>query len=131
ARQCPWQSSTDPARSDRRRAPNAKSPQSARRSRGGAPGRPRRGCDGAVPVLLFLFLLLLLSLLVRPHPAHADPDPDPDPCASVGLTDVAAALGIQFTHDRGGTGAKHLPETMGAGLAWLDFDGDGWMDLYL
>ncbi|MEE8524047.1 MAG: CRTAC1 family protein [Thermoanaerobaculia bacterium] len=44
---------------------------------------------------------------------------------------MAEAVGVDFVHDRGGTGDKHYPETMGSGVAWLDFDGDGWWDLYL
>jgi tetratricopeptide (TPR) repeat protein len=46
------------------------------------------------------------------------------------LRDVAAAAGLDFVHDRGTSAGKHLAETMGAGLAWLDYDGDGWPDLY-
>jgi hypothetical protein len=47
------------------------------------------------------------------------------------LTPAAAAAGIAFRHEPGVTARRHLPETMGAGLAWLDYDGDGWLDLYL
>ena len=47
------------------------------------------------------------------------------------FTEVASKIGVRFTHDSGADGGLHLPETMGAGLAWLDFDGDGWLDLYL
>jgi hypothetical protein len=50
-------------------------------------------------------------------------------CA-VELRDVATEIGIEFVHDRGTTADKHLPETMGAGVSWLDYDGDGWLDLY-
>ena len=35
------------------------------------------------------------------------------------LTDVAAAAQLSFVHDRGATPDHRLPETMGAGLAWL------------
>jgi hypothetical protein len=55
----------------------------------------------------------------------------PPGCGPLALEQVAAPLGLDFRHQHGGTGAKHLPESMGAGAAWLDYDGDGWWDLYL
>ena len=36
-----------------------------------------------------------------------------------------------FTHRNGAYGGKFLPETMGAGCAFLDYDGDGWQDIIL
>jgi enediyne biosynthesis protein E4 len=47
----------------------------------------------------------------------------------VRFTDVTEAAGLRFRHFNGATGKKLLPETMGAGVAALDFDGDGWQDL--
>ena len=47
----------------------------------------------------------------------------------VQLTDVTTAAGITFRHQSGAFGKKYLPETMGAGGAFLDVDGDGWQDL--
>jgi len=41
------------------------------------------------------------------------------------------ASGITFVHDAAMSQRRHLPETMGAGVAFLDYDNDGWMDLYL
>jgi hypothetical protein len=45
------------------------------------------------------------------------------------LTDVTAAAGLQFRHNSGAFGAKYLPETMGPGCAFFDYDADGWLDI--
>ncbi len=45
------------------------------------------------------------------------------------FTDVTAAAGIRFVHQNGAYGDKLLPETMGGGVAFLDYDGDGDQDL--
>ncbi|MFO0868028.1 MAG: CRTAC1 family protein [Pirellulales bacterium] len=45
--------------------------------------------------------------------------------------DVTAEAGIRFTHVTGAQGEKLLPETMGAGCAWFDYDNDGDADLLL
>jgi hypothetical protein len=47
------------------------------------------------------------------------------------LTDVTEAAGIQFHHNSGAFGAKYLPETLGPGCAFFDYDGDGWLDILL
>ncbi len=47
------------------------------------------------------------------------------------LTDVTAAAGLRYRHHTGAFGAKYLPETMGPGCAFLDYDGDGWLDILL
>jgi enediyne biosynthesis protein E4 len=45
------------------------------------------------------------------------------------FADVTATAGIHFRHTSGAFGKKYLPETLGAGVAFLDADGDGWQDL--
>jgi enediyne biosynthesis protein E4 len=47
------------------------------------------------------------------------------------LTDVTAQAGIVFHHNTGAFGARYLPETLGPGCAFLDYDGDGWLDILL
>lgn len=47
------------------------------------------------------------------------------------LTDVAGQAGVEFRHNSGAYGGKLLPETLGSGCAFLDYDGDGWQDILL
>ncbi len=47
------------------------------------------------------------------------------------LVDVTTAAGIHFRHNSGAYGGKLLPETLGSGCAFLDFDADGWQDILL
>src|SRR5579872_4678626 len=49
----------------------------------------------------------------------------------VHFTDVTQAAGIRFKHNSGREGKKYLPETLGAGAAFLDYDNDGWPDILL
>ena len=55
------------------------------------------------------------------------------PAAGLGfqLTDVTSKAGISFQHNSGAYGGKLLPETLGSGCAFLDYDGDGWQDILL
>ena len=43
----------------------------------------------------------------------------------------ASRSGISWVHTSGRSAMAHLPETVGAGAAFLDYDNDGWMDIYL
>ena len=47
------------------------------------------------------------------------------------FTDVTAQAGIHFEHNSGAFGGKFLPETLGSGCAFLDYDRDGWQDILL
>lgn len=45
-------------------------------------------------------------------------------------TDVTRAVGIDFVHRQEVSGKKRIYETMGSGAAWLDYDSDGWPDVF-
>jgi hypothetical protein len=47
------------------------------------------------------------------------------------LVDITESAGISFTHHSGAFGKKYLPETMGAGCAFFDFNNDGLQDIFL
>ena len=68
-----------------------------------------------------LSLFLILTALVCP--ASGDP-------TAPRYVDVAAEVGIDFKHDNGAKGERYIAETMASGAAFLDYDGDGWYDLY-
>ena len=54
-----------------------------------------------------------------------------DACRGTAFSEAAEEVGIEFVHDRGETGNFYNPETMGSGVAFFDYDGDGWQDCYL
>jgi hypothetical protein len=56
-----------------------------------------------------------------------------EPGNSLGFrfSDVTSTAGIQFQHNSGAYGGKLLPETLGSGCAFLDYDRDGWPDILL
>ena len=47
------------------------------------------------------------------------------------FVDVTGSAGIRFQHNSGAYGGKLLPETLGSGCAFLDYDADGWQDILL
>ena len=61
---------------------------------------------------------------------------NPTPTQSVESTccfrfeEVAAMAGVHFRHEDGATAMQFLPEVMGGGVAWLDYDRDGYPDLF-
>ena len=50
---------------------------------------------------------------------------------SVTFRDIAPAAGVVFRHVNGASPAKHFAETMGSGGLFFDYDGDGWIDIFL
>ncbi|MCA1580598.1 MAG: CRTAC1 family protein [Acidobacteria bacterium] len=61
--------------------------------------------------------------------AAAPPPAKPTPAAALRFDEKAQAIGIDFVHINGARGQKWMPETMGGGVAVLDYDGDGRPDL--
>ncbi|HTD22849.1 MAG TPA: CRTAC1 family protein [Terriglobales bacterium] len=53
------------------------------------------------------------------------------PPGAVHFTDITQSAGIRFIHNNGAFGGKYLPETLGPGCAFIDYDGDGYPDILL
>ena len=71
----------------------------------------------------FLFGAGCAALAARSLPGETGP--------GFRLVDVTRNAGIDFNHNNGGYGDKLLPETLGSGCAFLDYDNDGWTDILL
>jgi hypothetical protein len=64
--------------------------------------------------------------------APAKPPVAKQPAApAAAFRDVTQAAGLRFVHNNGAFGKKYLPETLGPGCAFLDYDNDGWQDILL
>jgi hypothetical protein len=76
--------------------------------------------------------LPLLRALPADLSGHALPAPA-GPAAAPGFrfVDVTARAGIYFQHNSGAYGGKLLPETLGSGCAFFDYDRNGWQDILL
>ncbi|HUF77359.1 MAG TPA: CRTAC1 family protein [Thermoanaerobaculia bacterium] len=94
---------------------------------GGGRGAGRKLVGLAVP----LVVAVLAASASAAAPTESAASAESGESGACRLRDVAPAVGLAFVHDRGTSERKHLAETMGAGLAWLDDDGDGGPDLYV
>jgi hypothetical protein len=50
---------------------------------------------------------------------------------SITFRDITQKAGLHFVHNNAAFGKKYLPETMGPGVAFIDYDNDGWQDIFL
>lgn len=76
------------------------------------------------PIKIAMNIVLLSLVLLMARRAFAE-------LPQLQFTDVTSIASIRFTHTNGAIGDYHLPETLGAGGAFLDYDNDGYLDLYL
>ncbi len=70
-------------------------------------------------VVIFTAMLAILSASAQ------------TPSAGIHFTDITQSAGIRFVHNNGAFGAKYLPESLGPGCAFIDYDNDGYPDILL
>jgi hypothetical protein len=80
---------------------------------------------GAILILAFSSGLALRSRVLAAQSSKAS-----EPAIPVHYTDVRESAKITFQQDSTQTEEKYYLETMGTGVAWIDYDQDGLMDLY-
>jgi hypothetical protein len=71
-------------------------------------------------------ILAVAVLFVEPTGTGAPPD-----TSTIQFRDVTQQAGVKLVHNNGAFGKKFLPETMGPGVAFIDYDNDGWPDVFL
>ena len=100
----------------------------------------RSACTGRVPSLAAMFVLAGVAYGCgdpqpepgRPYAAPRHTTTDGEAVATrLRFTEIAAEAGIDFEHSNGAFGEKWMPETLGGGAAFLDYDGDRLPDLLL
>ena len=69
------------------------------------------------------------AVIAEPVAPVRPPEVKAETLPPVKFVDITTAAGIRFVHANGAFGDKLLPETMGAGVAFLDYDNDGDQDL--
>ena len=62
---------------------------------------------------------------------HASPQASPSAKAPLFMEVPASASGIAWAHENAMSPSRFLPEALGPGCAFLDYDNDGWMDIFL
>jgi hypothetical protein len=77
---------------------------------------------------LFLHFLIAIFAISFATPTRSQTTATKSP---IEFRDVTKAAGIGFVHNSGSYGRKYLPETLGPGVAFIDYDNDGWPDIFL
>ena len=75
-------------------------------------------------------LIVCLTLLSCSCSAFAAAQ-TPQTAPAISFRDITQQAGIHFVHNNAAFGKKYLPETMGPGVAFIDYDNDGWPDIFL
>lgn len=78
-------------------------------------------------------LAVILAACVARTPPGGDQPAGPQPAETPGVPwfrDATTSAGVGFTHFDSATPMHYIPEVMGSGVGWIDYDADGWPDLF-
>ena len=90
-----------------------------------------RSCTAAFRVTVTAFTILASArVLSGQQMPKAPASGTAAEAPSLRFTDIRPSSGITFTQDSTNSDEKYYLETMGTGVAWIDYDQDGLMDLY-
>src|SRR5262249_11354059 len=91
----------------------------------------RLGIASALVSLPLVWLLghTYLSRDRRRPAAPSGPTSSPGSAPPVMFVELAREVGLTFRHEDGPSPMHYFPEISGGGVAWLDFDQDGYLDL--
>jgi len=78
---------------------------------------------GYGPWRICLVVLTALMLSSSAHSAAQTPAPS--------FVNIVSSADIEFRQENGASPAKYMPETMGGGGLFFDYDNDGWLDIFL
>ncbi|HEY2108953.1 MAG TPA: VCBS repeat-containing protein, partial [Candidatus Acidoferrales bacterium] len=76
-------------------------------------------------------LSLALGLTATSPAQSQQSQQSPASPSKIHFEDITHQARLHFTHNNAASGKKYLPETMGSGVAFLDYDNDGWQDILL
>lgn len=79
------------------------------------------------PHFIAFLILALLAFNLRALPQVRNKPSIPS--SAITFEDITQRSGITWVHNNAQSDARHLPETVGAGCAFIDYDNDGWMDV--
>jgi hypothetical protein len=96
-----------------------------------ASGNAVRGQAHLLPVTRLVrtvFCVILSGSILAARPQTGK---DGTSTPTIAFQDITQKAGLHFVHNSGAFGGKYLPEAMGPGVAFIDYDNDGWPDISL